>query len=107
MIPEYQENLKNQTAEWAAVSHSNASDLSTDKDENPLIELVSADNKILFQRQGAKNGSLYTDIGEVFSSSKQSNYFTNGKFNDGSDMNYSITINEITSEGINITVNVK
>lgn len=106
-IPEYQENLKNQTAEWAAVSHSNASDLSTDKDENPLIELVSADNKILFQRQGAKNSSLYTDIGEVFSSSKQSNYFTNGKFNDGSDMNYSITINEITSEGINITVNVK
>lgn len=106
-LPEYSENLKTQTAKWAAVSHSNATGLSTNKGNDPLLELVSADNKILYKKRSASNNSIYSGTGEVFNSSLQSNYFNNGKFNDGSDMNYSITINETTSEGINITITVK
>ena len=104
-LPEYDNSLT-QTVGWAAVSHSNASGMSTNKDDHPLIELVSADNQILFNKKAATNASLYTGTGEVFSVSKQNKYFESGKFNDGSDMNYSISINDTTNEGIEITINV-
>lgn len=104
-LPEYDNSLT-QTVGWAAVSHSNASGMSTNKDDHPLIELVSADNQILFNKKGATNASLYIGTGEVFSATKLNKYFENGKFNDGSDMNYSISINDTTNEGIEITIKV-
>lgn len=103
-IPEYNP-ISDVEATWTAVGNSNASNISYFKGE-PLVELVSADNEILFNRRKASNSSLYTGTNEVvFNKNLQSKYFKDGKFNDGSLMNYEITINEITEEGINITIN--
>lgn len=102
-IPEYQP-ISDTEAKWTTVGNSNANGISYFKGE-PLIELVSADNEILYNRRKANNNSIYSSVGDVsFSKTYQNKYFKDGKFNDGSPMNYEITINEITNEGINITI---
>ena len=107
-IPGYQENMNGTEASWTEISHTNCPNDSTrNKDGKALITLVSSQNELLFGRRGANNNDLYTENlsdGYAFSYQDQNKYFTNGKFNDGSEMNYTIKINGTTQEGINITI---
>lgn len=107
-IPGYQENMNGIEASWTEISHTNCPNDSTrNKDRKALITLVSSQNELLFGRRGANNNDLYTENlsdGYAFSYQDQNKYFTNGKFNDGSEMNYTIKINGTTEEGINITI---
>ena len=107
-IPGYQENMNGTEASWTEISHTNCPvDSTRNKDGKALITLVSSQNELLFGRRGANNNDLYTknlSDGYAFSYQNQNKYFTNGKFNDGSEMNYTITINGTSEEGINITI---
>lgn len=95
-------------ASWTVISHTNSpNDTSRNKDGEALIELVSSQNETLYGKRGANDNDLYTknkSDGYAFSATNQSKYFTNGKFNDGSEMNYVITINGTNEEGINLTI---
>lgn len=105
-IPEYKGT--NTSASWTVISHTNSpTDTSRNKDGKALIELVSSQNETLYGKRRAKDNDLYRvnqSDGYAFSSSNQNKYFTDGKFNDGSEMNYTIKINGTNEEGINITI---
>lgn len=110
-IPGYTESntMTKVTGSWTQISHTNCPiDTTRNKDGKALITLVSSQNEILFGgRRSANNSDLYTknlSDGYAFSYQDQSNYFKDGEFNDGSEMNYTIKINGTTEEGINITI---
>lgn len=91
-------------ANYATYAYSNTPSLSYEKNV-PLYQLVSKKNEKLYGKRLASNNDLFME-NDIINSSTISASLKNNKFYDGSDFNYSITIDSLTFDQATLTVNI-
>ncbi len=89
----------------ASVAHTNSlNDRSRNMDQKPLIELASRTRTRLYGNRYATNSDLFKK-GDTITSTSLSKVLDNGKFYDGTNFNYEISVDNITDEAATITIN--
>ncbi|MCI7527489.1 MAG: hypothetical protein MSA65_04215, partial [Mollicutes bacterium] len=91
-------------ANYTTYAYSNTPSLSYEKNV-PLYQLVSKMNEKLYGKRLASNNDLFLE-NDIINSSTISASLKNNKFYDGSDFNYSITIDSLTFDQATLTVNI-
>lgn len=103
-IPEesYKETATSATYSYYSVATSNTPEYSYNK--SALISLLTPQNRSFYNSRVATNADLYTESTKALSSKTASNFFSYGKFNDGSTMSYVATVNEITDDYLTVSI---
>lgn len=117
-IPEYSENSTHTIGTETIVAHNNYVNSFLDQKKPHLITLVSSTNTELYDTRPATNRDLYSIVDsnkDAFSGDVQNGYFHQkntesgmmAMFNDGSPMNYSIRINSMDNEKVELSITKK
>ena len=67
-----------------------------------LLEIVTNDNRPLFNYNFSNNSSLFK-VGNTFNPKTLSNYFTDGQFHDGSSINFTFEVKDINDKGATLS----
>lgn len=103
-IPEesFKESATSATYSYYSVATSNTPEYSYNK--SALISLLSPQNRSFYNSRAATNADLYTESTKALNAKTASNFFSYGKFNDGSTMSYTATVNEITDDYLTVSI---
>ena len=72
--------------------------------KTPLIEIITSTNQLTSGLTEASNLTLFKEGDSFDPLTSSDNFFDNGKFHDGSSVNFKIDINSLSEEGANLTI---
>ena len=75
---------------------------SSSKNKNALIGLVDRKNDKVYNKHSGSNSSLWVK-GDIINKTTTSTYLNSGKWYEGSEFTYSITVDEMTDEGATLS----
>jgi len=76
--------------------------LSSSANKNPLIGLVDRKNDKVYNKHSGSNSSLWVE-GDTINKTTTSSYLNNGKWYEGSEFTYSISVDQMTDEGATLS----